>query len=444
MAETAHMKLPVLEAGQAQKHVTVNEALAMLDALVQLSVLDAERTAPPASPAEGDRHIVAAGATGAWSGKDHQVAVRSGGAWVFHEPDEGWQAWDQSADARLRWTGAAWNGAVPLPAGSAAAPAIALGESGTGLFRKATGQLGIATGGAQAGWIDQNGLHLGAPSSSFAGSMHAYRTGGDSVAISLQGEAASGVIAYRMSANSSGPIFQLYKGRGSWAAAAFPNSGDVLGDFLFGMLSSASSESAPSVVPAARMRGRIVAASPSGADAESEIVFALCGAGSTSLTDTFALRRTTGVSYDGGVVIDQNRILRDRVYTLAGLPAAGTAGRNVGVSDLGGGAGRLYDNGAAWVRLGDGGHGVIATDAAATLTVLSSAVNIRHSGTLTADRTIALSATNAYAGARFRVTRTGGGAFNLSVGGLKSLVTNTWAEMVHDGSAWTLAAYGAL
>jgi hypothetical protein len=444
MAETAHLKLPVLEAGQAQKHVTVNEALAMLDALVQPSVLDADRTMPPASPAEGDRHIVAAGGAGAWSGRDHRIAVRSGGAWVFHDPAEGWQVWDQSADASLRWTSAAWSGAVSLPAGSAAAPAIALGGGGTGLFGKAAGQLGIATGGAQAGWIDHNGLHVGTPSSSFAGSMHAYRTGGDSVAISLQGEAASGVIAYRMSANSSGPIFQLYKGRGSWAAAAFPNAGDVLGDFLFGMLSSASSESAPIVLQAARMRARAVATSPSATDAESEIVFALCGAGSTTLADTVAIRRSTGVSYDGGVVIDQNRILRDRVYALAGLPAPGTAGRNVGVSDLGGGAGRLYDNGAAWVRLGDGGHGVIATDAPATLTVLTSAVNIRHTGTLTADRTIALSASNTYAGARFRVTRTGGGAFNLSVGGLKPLATNTWAEVVHDGTAWTLAAFGTL
>ena len=444
MAETANLKLPVLEAGQAQQHVTVNEALAALDALVQPGVLDADRTSPPISPSEGDRHIVATGASGAWSGKAGQIAVWSGGAWAFHTPAEGWRVYDCAADLSLLWTGAAWTGVVALPAGSAAAPSLVVGDSGTGVFRKASGQLGLSAGGAQAGWLDQNGLHVGAPASSFAGSFHAYRTGSDSVALSLQGEAASGVIAYRMSANASGPIFQLYKGRGSWASAAFPSSGDTLGDYLFGMLSSASTDIAPSVLSAARMRARVVAATPSGTDAESEISFALCGAGGTMLTDTLAIRRSTGLSYDGGVVVDQNRMLRDRVYTLAGLPAAGTAGRNVGVSDLGGGAGRLYDTGSAWVRLGEGGHAVISTDAAATLTVLTNAVNIRHSGTLTADRTITLSSTNAYAGARFRVTRTGGGAFNLSVGGLKLLATNGWAEVVHDGSAWTLAAYGTL
>ena len=34
------------------------------------------------------------------------------------------------------------------------------------------------------------------------------------------------------------------------------------------------------------------------------------------------------------------------------------------------------------------------------------------------------------------MTRTGGGAFNLDLGGLKNLATNTWAEVIYDGSAW--------
>ena len=47
---TTHLGLPYLLAAQAQKHVTHNEALRLLDAMVQLSVLDRTRTAPPASP----------------------------------------------------------------------------------------------------------------------------------------------------------------------------------------------------------------------------------------------------------------------------------------------------------------------------------------------------------------------------------------------------------
>ena len=57
-----------------------------------------------------------------------------------------------------------------------------------------------------------------------------------------------------------------------------------------------------------------------------------------------------------------------------------------------------------------------------------------------------LSTTNAYSGARFRISRTGGGAFTLDVGTgpLKALATNTWGEFVYDGAAWRLGASGAL
>ena len=47
-----HLLLPYILAAQAQKHVTHNEALRLLDAMVQLSVLNLSLTAPPASPAD--------------------------------------------------------------------------------------------------------------------------------------------------------------------------------------------------------------------------------------------------------------------------------------------------------------------------------------------------------------------------------------------------------
>jgi hypothetical protein len=62
---SAVLALPYIQPSQAQKHVTHNEALRTLDVIVQLAVLDRTRTAPPGAAAIGDRHIVAAGATGA-------------------------------------------------------------------------------------------------------------------------------------------------------------------------------------------------------------------------------------------------------------------------------------------------------------------------------------------------------------------------------------------
>ena len=61
---TPHLGLPLIAASQAQKHVTHNEALGLLDALVQLACLDKDLTAPPPSPAEGDRYLVVAAEPG--------------------------------------------------------------------------------------------------------------------------------------------------------------------------------------------------------------------------------------------------------------------------------------------------------------------------------------------------------------------------------------------
>jgi hypothetical protein len=108
MSETTHLMLPFIMAAQAQKHVTHNEALRLLDGLVQLAVLDRTRTAPPASPADGDRHIVASGASGHWAGWDLNVAYWVDGAWTRLVPRPGWLAWIAAEGIFVGWTGSAW------------------------------------------------------------------------------------------------------------------------------------------------------------------------------------------------------------------------------------------------------------------------------------------------------------------------------------------------
>lgn len=110
MDETTKLKLPYIMAAQAQKHVTHNEAIRALDAVVQIGVADRDLAAPPASPAEGDSYIVAAGASGAWAGHDGKVAAWQDGAWSFHAPQEGWLAWVCDEDVLLAWDGTAWAG----------------------------------------------------------------------------------------------------------------------------------------------------------------------------------------------------------------------------------------------------------------------------------------------------------------------------------------------
>jgi len=108
MTDTTHLGLPFIEGSQAQKHVTHNEALRILDSVVQIGVLDTDRTTPPSSPAEGDRHIVASGATGAWTGHAKAVAVREDGAWRFLVPQLGWCAWSDADGVLLVYDGTAW------------------------------------------------------------------------------------------------------------------------------------------------------------------------------------------------------------------------------------------------------------------------------------------------------------------------------------------------
>ncbi len=108
MDNTPNLKLPYIMAAQAQKHVTHNEAIRALDAVVQLTVIDRDLTAAPLSPADGDRYIVAVGAGGDWAGRDQNIAAFQDGTWMFYPPATGWLAWVADEDALVAWDGTAW------------------------------------------------------------------------------------------------------------------------------------------------------------------------------------------------------------------------------------------------------------------------------------------------------------------------------------------------
>jgi hypothetical protein len=130
-----------------------------LDQLPFLFVLNTTLAAPPGSPANGDAYIVAASGSGAWAGKDHQLAVWTtdnpaalSGEWEFYPAHPGWQAWSVAALRFFFWNGTAWiakqemqtgtgapNGAVTAPVGAVytdltggASTTLYVKESGTG------------------------------------------------------------------------------------------------------------------------------------------------------------------------------------------------------------------------------------------------------------------------------------------------------------------------
>lgn len=105
---TPNFSITELAASQAQKYVTVNEALRVVDTAMNLTVIRADNTAPPGSPSEGDKYIPFAPATGLWVGKEDSIAAYINAEWIFFTPAEGWRAYDQTTNTLRLWNGTAW------------------------------------------------------------------------------------------------------------------------------------------------------------------------------------------------------------------------------------------------------------------------------------------------------------------------------------------------
>lgn len=114
---TPRLSLPLLHVGQAQKEVTVNEAVLRADALLH-AVVQGAADSPPTSPAEGDSWIVGSAATGEWAGHAGDLAHFAGGAWLFTSPREGMAVFDASADQTTRYSNGWQYASAPVqPAG---------------------------------------------------------------------------------------------------------------------------------------------------------------------------------------------------------------------------------------------------------------------------------------------------------------------------------------
>ncbi|SJZ85295.1 DUF2793 domain-containing protein [Consotaella salsifontis] len=112
MDKTANLAMPFILPAQAQKHVTHNEALEILDALVQCAVVDRSRSAPPEAPVEGERYLVAPGATGAWTGQEGAIAAFQAGDWAFLRPSAGFLVYVEAEALVLLYDGSGWRAPV--------------------------------------------------------------------------------------------------------------------------------------------------------------------------------------------------------------------------------------------------------------------------------------------------------------------------------------------
>lgn len=89
---TAALGLPYLLPNQAQKHITHNESLAVLDVIVQLVLKAYDETTP----------------SGTWAGHGGEIASWRDGTWHYLLPQAGWRAWSAADAALLVFDGTAW------------------------------------------------------------------------------------------------------------------------------------------------------------------------------------------------------------------------------------------------------------------------------------------------------------------------------------------------
>lgn len=117
---SVRLGLPLMAAGQAQKEVTHNEALMLIDSLIAPVSEAPPQNEPPVSPNAGQCWLVGGAPTGEWTGQAHRLAAWSQSGWRFADLPVG-------AHVRLATNGQSW---VRIPAGWQSPPTVTLGNSG--------------------------------------------------------------------------------------------------------------------------------------------------------------------------------------------------------------------------------------------------------------------------------------------------------------------------
>lgn len=106
--DSARLRLPLLQPGQAQKEATHNEALTRLDLMMQASVVAMNLDTPPASPGPGQCWIVGAHPVGDWTGRAGALAGWTEAGWQFVGPREGMVVALEGSLIDLRYHAGAW------------------------------------------------------------------------------------------------------------------------------------------------------------------------------------------------------------------------------------------------------------------------------------------------------------------------------------------------
>lgn len=111
MSTTPNLALELVPSDSFQPWTSINDTLQLIDALLQLAIVDRGLTTPPATVAgdAGKRWIIGGSPSGAWAGQGGNIALCTGAnLWRFIAPKEGFLAWVIDEAAEYRYTSGAW------------------------------------------------------------------------------------------------------------------------------------------------------------------------------------------------------------------------------------------------------------------------------------------------------------------------------------------------
>lgn len=112
MATTSRIRMPLLSAGQAQKEISHNEALLLLDALVHGTCAGQPTNAPPSEPEVGLAYLCGEAPSGEWAGHAGEVACWTIAGWRFAPSIEGFRLMDRSDGCAWEYHNDQWSAGV--------------------------------------------------------------------------------------------------------------------------------------------------------------------------------------------------------------------------------------------------------------------------------------------------------------------------------------------
>lgn len=107
MSNTNNLSIDLVASNQAQKEVTINEAISKIDAILNVGAINIWLDVPPGSPSEGDLYVVGNAPSGAWAENAEEIAYYNAG-WKFIAPKSGMRIWSNDKKLPYIYNGSAW------------------------------------------------------------------------------------------------------------------------------------------------------------------------------------------------------------------------------------------------------------------------------------------------------------------------------------------------